>query len=339
VKTSFIPISNVVKDWVEDNDLGHIEINEPLIIKWGVDALNMMNLTEILRNKIALLPVANSKATLPTDFKTLTFAAANVKDRQFVRTRREELSEWVQGTYEKDCKLKIKLICDECHKPEVQCDCMGGNNSKRHSFEVDVDRIWEMAHPEIYYSHYTRLGRFGYGPQSGQSDSQPRFELMRVATHDLHRSNIILGDCPNLYCEECAHTFRLDPPLVELDFQEGEVLLSYLGRKLDENGDPLIPDHPDVLEAIQNHINYKWYDRKWNKESDRNAKIKKDEALQLREVNMGLAKSIIETPEYSEIDTWMKLSLFKRMPDMNTHANLNKRTRDRYDILGDKLKY
>lgn len=323
-----ISITNVVHDWADDNGIEMDEINESLLIKWAIDAHDMMNLVETLKPKVALLNVENSRAEFPLNFKILTNAAANVnnKDGKFVKTRREWVSQWIDRSYE-GCEVQINVVCDKCHKK----DC----NHMR--FEAEVDKDWEMAHPEIYYRNYKRLGRFGYGPQ--YDGAIPRWELMRAAVQDFHKLNLIVGDCPGLNCIDCARTFSIQPPYLEVDFNEGEVLLSYLGRAMDEYDNPMIPNQVDALEAIKSHMEYKWYGVRWKRENDRNAKVKSDEALQMREINMGLAKSIIETPEYLEFNAWFNTQFYKRQPDLNMTANLNKQTRDKYDTYSDKLRY
>lgn len=331
MRTNRISFTNIAADWPQDVGLDHEEVDYAFIVRNGVEALNMMNLTEDLSNRLCILQVSNSKVRLPDDFKILLQAAANVRDKDYCTTSREEIIEWTKKTYQQDCDLKIRLECPKCNKSE--CDCR--------SFEVNVDRIWELSHPEYYYNHYRRIGSFGRGGKVS-SVYNPRFELMRAVTQDFHQANILFG-CPNVDCRECAHEFRIDPPFLELDFQEGEVLLSYLGRVLDENGDPMIPDQPDVLDAIQYHLTYKWFNRIYNKSNDRNvatlAKSKAQDALQMREVSMGIAKSFIEMPEYTEFRSWLNGSFYKRYPDMNRDQKGNKHTRDEYEKYSDKMKY
>lgn len=336
MKTNFVSIFNVVNDWIEDSGLSHDEVKEGVLIKWATDALNMMNLMEQTRHKVSLLRVENSRVELPLDFKVLLQASANVKDNNFVKTTREQIIQWVHGTYEKDCHLEINLICDKCHRPTESCGC--GELKEHQPIVIDVDRTWEMAHPEIYYKSYQRIGRFGYGPQPGSMYS-PKFELMRYATQDYHKVNLILGDCPNVNCRDCVRTFRIELPYLEVDFNSGEVLISYLGRVVDENLNPMIPDHPDVLEAIQNHLDYKYFGRIWKKNDNQLARAKSQEALQLREINMGIAKSVLDTPEYKEFTAWFNTQFYKRMPNPNHDANMNKHVRDDYEKYGDIMKY
>jgi aryl carrier-like protein len=320
----FIPISNLVSDFIESNGLETEEVDESLVIKWGVDGLNMMNLQEQLRHKIAIIQVKNSKAILPMDFKTLLQAACNVKNKDFCPTKREKVVEWTQKTFETECDLNIRLVCDKCHKPS--CEHQG-------SFEVDVDRLWELANPQIYYTHYNRFGTFG----KGNSSYSPNFQLMKYATNDFHKADLILGDCPNLDCIECQHSFRIELPLMEVDFNEGEILISYLGRVLDENGDPQIPDHPDVIEAITHHIAHKWFKKEGTKRRDQFLLNQSNDAWERREYYMGIAKSVVEMPEFHEWEAFYDHALYRIFPARNINSRVNSKTADQYDVHGRAL--
>lgn len=222
------------------------------------------------------------------------------------RTRREDIVQWVQGTLEKDCHLEINLVCPTCHKTTCACDTP--------VVEVDVDRIWEMAHPEIYYSHFTKIGRFGNGPQPGSYYS-PRFQLMRYSSNDFFKVRQLLTDCPNVDCRGCRHEFVIDMPYIEVDFTDGEILLSYLGKVLDADGEVMIPDHPDVFEALVNHLDYKWYRASWKKTKDSGDRAISQEAMQLRDLHIRMAKESLQMPEFGEFKTYLETSSFlKRLP-------------------------
>lgn len=333
MKTNYVSIKNAVQDWIQDNDFGHDEIDQSLLIKWAVDCVRWCSTTEQLKHRIVILQVENSRARLPDDFVLLAQAASNViyeepcdcsqdetlpccKDKSTPRygrvpkTRREDIVQWVQGTLEKDCELEINLICPTCH--ETGCSC------ETPAVEVDVDRIWEQSHPEIYYNHFTKLGRFGNGPGlNGLSSSYytSKFTLMRYATNDFHRLEHILTDCPNVSCTSCYKEFIIDLPYIEVDFGEGEILLSYLGRPLDGDGEILIPNHPDIFEAIVNHLDYKWYRMLWKKTGDPAKREVSREAMALREDHIGKAKGELEIPEFHKFKSYLENSTFlKRVP-------------------------
>jgi hypothetical protein len=328
----FVSIKSAVLDWVDDNGLGHEEVNHPLLIKWAGDCVQWCSSQEQLKPRIGVFQIENSRLKLPADFKMLCQAASNVpydepcdckadpendccsEKKGAVsmppKTRREDLVQWVQGTMEKDCNLEINLNCPRCHTSSCSCDTP--------LVEVDVDRIWEMAHPEIYYGHYTRIGRFGNGPGQNSpyaSIYTPKFRLMRYASNDFHRLRQVIGDCPNVNCDNCHKEFIISDGYLEVDFDKGEVLLSYLGKVLDEDGELMIPDHPDVHEAIINHLDYKWYRLQWKKEKDSAARAISQEAMQLREQHIGYAKDALDMPSYLKFKEYLEGSAFmKRMP-------------------------
>lgn len=339
MKVGYVSIQNAVLDWVQDNDLGQEEIDQALLIKWASDCVRWCRTDQQLKHRIAILQIQNSRARLPEDFDTLCQAASNEferdpcdcnqhpkpdccgkksapKNNRTPRTRREDIVQWVQGTLEEDCQLEINLVCPTCHKTSCSCDTP--------VVEVDVDRIWEMANPQIYYSHFTRMGKFGSGPGQNSPYSSyytPKFKLMRYSSNEYFKLTNILTGCPNVNCDNCWKEFVLDLPYIEVDFEEGEVLLSYLGKALDEDGEIMIPDHPDVFESIVNHLDFKWYRMQWKKSKDQAARAISQEAMQLRDLHMGYAKAALEIPEFQQFKSWMETSAWhKRIPRWSTDA-------------------
>lgn len=355
MKTNFVSIKNAVWDWVSDGGFGHDEIDEPLLIKWAVDCVRWCATQEQLAHRITILQVENSRATLPDDFVLLAQAASNVyyeppcdckadpeqdccgkknvsRHNRLPKTRREDIVQWVQGTLEKDCQLEINLLCPKCHNSSCSCDTP--------AVEVKVDRIWEMAHPEIYYSHFTRIGRFGNGPGQNSPYSSyytPKFHLMKYAVNDYHRLNQLIGDCPNVNCDNCHREFIIDLPYIEVDFGEGEILLSYLGRHLDGDGDIMIPDHPDIFEAIVNHLDYKWYRSMFKKTGEQRYRVISSEAMQLREQHIGYAKSELEIPEFHQFKNYLESSNFHRRIPGWSDDQVGRRTVDKASKYGDIL--
>ncbi|MCB0744768.1 MAG: hypothetical protein KDC67_12745, partial [Ignavibacteriae bacterium] len=129
-----------------------------------------------------------------------------------------DIIQWTQGAFEQDCELEINLICPVCKKTDCACDGP--------VVEVDVDRIWEQAHPEIYYRNYNKIGRVGYGEGPWSSYYCPKFKLMRYASNDFFNVKNIVTHCPNVDCKSCLNEFILDLPYIEVDFKRGEVLMA-----------------------------------------------------------------------------------------------------------------
>lgn len=338
MKLSFVSITNAILDWTQERGVSHEEISQEVLIKWATDCIRWMSVPETYRHRVGLIQIKNSRAEMPSDFVLLMQAAANVypyepcncdadpeccQKREFAaestpKKRRETITQWVQGTLEKDCNLEINLVCPKCHTSSCNCDTS--------IVEVDVDRIWEMAHPEIYYKHYTRLGRHGYGGE-GSSYYNPKFKLMRYASGDYFNLKHLLTDCPNVDCKDCGNQFVINLPYIEVDFEEGEVLISYLGKAMDENGDLMIPDHPDCFAAIFWHLENKYWYKKNNLDKAEYAERKREDAI-------GKARSAILMPEQYEVKEWMENYHFKRVPDHNYMNKMRGRTTGTYTKYG-----
>lgn len=344
----YVPITNAVQDFIQDNDLPHEEVEEQLLIKWAVDALRMVYTPRQFKHKIALLPVINSRAELPADFEIIGQAAANEYPYEYcdckndpdneccnrsTRThgsstnpgRREDVIQWVQGTREPNCDIEINLVCDNCGSSQCECDS--------NTIVVDVDRTWELSHPEYYYSHHNRVGRFGYGPSALSGyyrNPESKFQLMRYASNDFHKLKYLIGECPNVDCTQCVHEFVINLPYIEVDFERGEVLISYLASVSDENGDPMMPDNPNVHAAIFWHLTSKWY---WKK----NDMAKFQTAQVMRDDNIRIAKSTLEFPSFMEIKNYLENQHLKRIPNFHRHDHAGQLSPDEYEIYKERL--
>jgi hypothetical protein len=325
MKLNYVSIQNAIQDWIDDDGVADNEmVPESLLIKWATDCVNMVPTLENLTHKIAIIPVRNTKIELPKDFKHLIAVAANVweEEKKCKRTGRPEITQWIQST--PDCDLEINLVCDKCKTTSCSCDMP--------IVEVDVDRIFEMQNPWIYYTHMkTFLGadRYGYGDK-GEKPIQAKFMLMRYASNDFFNIRNVLGDCPNVSCQDCKQSFTLDLPFMEVSFKNGEVLLSYLAHKTDENGDIMIPDHVDMHDAIVSQLSYKFFRRearrnrnnpKANWQADlvfsRESKAEREDAL-------GKFRTAVSIPETYEFKNWIESNWLQRHPDVHKAESFNK---------------
>jgi hypothetical protein len=327
MNTRFVSISNAVQDWLDDNDSSLEELDEPLILKWATDAIRMVDTPENKTHKLALIYVTNGKAELPSDFFTLQSVAGRAyKEGGCKRVRRERVVQWIQT--EADCELEINLVCDFCK--DKQCCCTV-------SKPIDVTRIWEQAHPEIYHKGYSKLGRFGYGYEGMTDPDEPKFQLLGYSSSNFFQAKHFLSDCPNVHCTDCKHTFRINQvPYIDVDFSTGELIVSYLGSATDENGDLMMPDHPDLHQAVQSHINFMWYKRQARKNMNNpkyNLAFAKQEAREeeaRREDAFGKYRTAVTIPDIHEFREWTQNYWMQRHPNHDRHLNSSPGDYERY---------
>lgn len=305
MKTKYTTINAAISDWLEDNKIGMEEIDESLLKKWVLDCLKEIKREDQYVHKLALVDVSKYKAELPADFHRVCQVAYRYEKPKKKCGRHEQITQWVQGTLEKDCQLEINLICDRCHK--TKCDC------STTALEVDIDSIWEDAHPELYYNHFNKIGRWGYG-NSPESYYTPDFKLMRYNSSDWFQTGkFFIPECANVNCERCEETFTIEHPYIETSFSKGEILLSYLGQKVDEEGNPFVPDITPVHEAITWWIEHKWWWREY-RTSNNNHDLRRSElAADKRDKAIGRAINRLSLPDYHNLyqildQNWLKRS-------------------------------
>lgn len=315
-----VPVQTLAAEIIEDGGLDHAGPGDQTIVRWITDAVDMVPTQQSLVHRLAYVPVANYGADAPEDFRILQ----QVVGRPEVVPaacgyRRERLSQWTVGTSDPDTELEVKVKCRRC-KTSRGCTCATP------TIEVDADRLWEMAHPESYMKRYYRAVQVGEGPGIGQADQG--WKLLRYAQGDFFRTKYFLDDSPNLMSEEAA-AFSIERGRINTSFGKGELILSYLGHPVDDDGNVLIDNHPDLLEAVKAHVMYKWFTKLYYKsiggKTENSAQYNQARigARQEREDAFRLYRSATEIPEFKEFRNFIQQVWNQRIPDPHWDENAN----------------
>lgn len=76
--------------------------------------------------------------------------------------------------------------------------------------------------------------------------------------------SVLCDTCENLNVS-ADHTFTIRPDMsIVTSFEVGSVCLAYYGYAKDCDGNYLIPDDEDYLDALRNYIMWRYWERKWN---------------------------------------------------------------------------
>lgn len=351
MRVEFISPESIVSDFIEDAGIGHEEVDENTLYRWVNDCVHWLVTTEQYVPKFSIVQIINGRGKKPQDLKLLSAAygrnvpikvcdcdqeekpeccegrTRGIMRDYGTRTSRQMVSQWVADIYGTDSELEINVKCPRCQKSS--CDCA------TQTVEIDVDRIWEMSNPWIYYQNFNRIGRFGNGPQYGEDE--PKFEMMRFKTHTLFNVQHVLGECPNVYCKDCELEFSIDNEYVNTNFENGEVLLAYYGRRQDDYGHLMVPDHPDAIEAVFQHLVHKWFHRSYLRSSPSNqsAREKSLTAKTLRDEHISYARSALQLPEFEEFHSFVKNTLHTRVPNYDSSGNLVEDKYNTYSKLMD----
>ena len=296
-------------------------------------------------HRITLLQVRNGKAELPIDYRLATQVAGRpikqpcdcneypewdcckgrYKD-EYQPTQFQTITQWTQKAFQEDCDIEINLLCTKCG--ERNCGCNNG------TIEVEVDRIWELSHPEFYYKHFDRARRIGEGHGSLRSFYHPKFQILRSAQHNMFNVENILPDCPNVHCANCIYSYNISPPYIEVDFHDGEILLSYLGVPLDEEQNTMVPNHPALVEALEKTLIYRVFQKRYFKHSQEADRRKYLEAKQDAAILLNEAYAILSTLPYNEMRDWLEANWFQRLKRTKLRQGERSTTSDPYRLYG-----
>ena len=334
MKLKFVSIKNAVLDFIEDS--GITTESEATLLKWAHDITKTLSIDTQLAHRIRVIPIHNGSVQLPEDFRILTQAAARIFPKTDCdcklrpndpccsrqgraqqpghgSTRMEKVVEWTLDTFEEDCDITIDVSCPNCKQPGTACSCSDK------VMEVNVDRIWELSHPEYYYQHFSRAFRVGEG-NTMYSYYHPDFQILTYSQSNMHRIGNILPGCVNTQCRTCTHKFSIDDSHMYFDFEEGELLLSYLGDHLDEFGDLMIPDHPYVTATVTYYLTYKHFLKEYLSGKD-TARARYITAKQEYQESISSATSLLSVPDFHEFKSWVESNWFQRIQKTSLDYN------------------
>lgn len=332
---SKISMNVLMREVIDDNALDTKEVQEVLIRRWMMDALYMVPTTEELTHQIVHLVVTDGRAELPETFK-LVQAVVGRKAPKDKRTRRvEELVQWALPTSDPEISLEVRAVCSKCKKYEC-------TTCSAPIIEVDVDRVWEMGNPHAFMKRFTGMGTWGNG--AGEEDSMTSWTMLRPMTGHFSSARHFLSDCPNLNAPYEAPSFFLELPFIKTSFMEGELMLSYLGRQVDNEGDLMVPDQVSLLEGIKAHVMHKWFMRLYTRSVG--AKTEGSQQylqaaqlnLQTRDRYFGVYRSEATQPDPKEFAAFMKDVWLQRLPDINYDTRLGTPRRGQYSRYNDLFK-
>ena len=134
----------------------------------------------------------------------------------------------------------------------------------------------------------------------------------------------------NTTCVECEQTYALTDTCITTSFKDGFILMAYLGYPTDKEGNILIPDDVEVIEAISHYVLYKYWISK--------AQLKEESTFQLAAYHLGQYQTLktkatakITAPTVDQLENILK-QRNRLIPSTNHYssffANLNSKVNE-----------
>ena len=328
MKVPYISIRAAISDYI-DFARPEEEINETLLLKLANDAVSLITTDDQLDHKVALLEVKNNQATLPDDFRKVIQAAYRLSD---ARPRlKEEIIQWTQHALdESGCSIDLTLNCPDCFSTQTDSCSDCDYNQSEPFIVIDVDRNYERLHPEMYTKHMKHFYTYRNLNERDGCIYHPEFRLMGSKTNNFGNLDYHIPGCLNLGLDTSVE-YEINIPTITVNFQRGQILLAYMGLKMDENGYRLIPNTTRVFNAINWYIEERMHYTSYKRTGDNKYlnlwRISKQEA----DSAIHRAKSELRMPEYDSFMRYIR-SHWKRIIPYNNHeSNLNRYQKDTYN--------
>ena len=329
-----------MQDYIEDSDIQDA-VDESLLVRWITDYNGLVGNVEDLSAQISHLYVKDYKAEIPDSLCKIQQVVSRQKQEKSC-SRVESVSSWITKVApdcddHQSCKKCSTVPPCDCKEPHIisTLQCTSCKNKdycgcEVPTYELPIDRRWEMANPQHYLKGWHRAGSVGKGPGLA-SVRKDEWMLLRPALDDFYRHKYFLNDCLNFNPGvDCKHSFKFEPPYITVDFPEGEIIVAHLGKVLDEEGDVMIPDDAHYLEGLIAHLDYKW----WAREAKRHAYSSKtnmrlfkqysQSAKQERELSISRYKARIVVPDYKEWTNFMEKVMNQRIPNRKFDQGLKR---------------
>lgn len=289
--------------------------------KQANDAIARMSTDQQFRHVVEVLPIKDYKVKRPEYFRYLCQAAYRIAPP--APCSREEISQFKQKILGSDCELEINIKCPQCHTEKCECN-------DRVAVEVDVNRIYETAHPE-YFSRY-----MGHFYKSGNTTSRgttsiyhDQFCLMKKTSTTFRNIPYHIGECINLSVD-CEIEYDIDSFNITVNFKEGEILIAYLAWDVDEEGYLYVPEDAAVFTAINWWIEERVAFKKYRESLGQNIRIFWQQTEQQKLKYLRAAKGRLQMPDPDEWWQFVENHWRKVIPYRNWDRNFNRNTGDRF---------
>lgn len=283
----YVGIDAAIDEYIDLVDLNNMRLSKTLLRKWAQDVVEKLTFKPQQVHKVSLQPIENGRVILDDNL----FSVVQVLYRETPKehTRRGYVSEWVQDLTN-GCDLKLNIDCPEC--------------VAENGIEVDYDYWVSWNHPQLYYDKYVKS--FG-GLQNFQRPTREwrnDFRIMRYKQHNFFNADQQVKGNTNfnqMLGSDQQAEYWVDFPVMYTDINDGWVLISYTAYRADENGYRLIPNLPQIFEAIkwkiESNVSYREYKR------TRDRSYLQDKQIADVEYNkfMGQARERLKMPSLSEI--------------------------------------
>lgn len=252
-----------------NRDLGLEDINESDIIEWIGEALEAIKANNSYEEQVAFIEVKDHKAELPKGLHAIIqIARNNCIDKYNLLSCKDSL-----------CPKEVVNVIAEssdcgCNKEEPVSNCQ--KCSIKEGVCLDCEGRPINDHQIAYYRPYFDL-QYEYYNWTNNNYYRQCFSPVRLTNHSFFGSLVCKENNDQLY-HACKDEYNISGGALHLSFKEGQIAVSFLKQKLDEEGYPMIPDNISFVTAITKYILYRISEKRfYNNEQGSESRLVKSE--------------------------------------------------------------
>lgn len=298
-------------------------VKPSLIMKTANDVVTKLDVPQNKVFKVALLYITNYKTELPKDLLRVNqMAYRREKEKETVSAK--QLVDWTYKNYDGiGCDVNVQVDCPECESNP--------------SVTIDADRITELVNPEYYYQHSPFLHRWGKVGVDGtqRSSYNEDFKLLKPSQNNFFNPDYYVPGCLNLSDKlenQDLVEYKIDFPNLIVNTEKCEVLVSYMAEVLGENGYRMIPDIPEVFEAINWKVEQKALYKDFLRTGQKGFEVSSDKAYQRYRDAFSRAWEKLDTFSFDEFYTFMRNHWTQNHPYYEFRENYNRSPGRRYNV-------
>lgn len=308
-KVGFVSLDTVIDDYIEDNNLDQDLINYEQLKRWATDCTQWLCTSQQLRYRLGLFVTnEHGKVELPDDYRYIQQVAYRIRKNKKDCTTKEGMRQFIQEDFNTGLELEINVKCPKCGVKSCEC----GDRA----MIVDVDQLWIRQNMEGIISDKAKRYRYGRGqnhPSNSEEDTmRDQFRLMRHSISDFR--NTELNNCLELNFRCGDYSYVIDYPYISTDLpKNSEVLVSYLAAETDSDGNVMVSEHSDSMDAIAFHLNHKRFLSKYSETLEQKF-LQASELFEFkRERAIELSRADLAVPEGTEIYSVLGQVFYSRM--------------------------
>lgn len=259
--------------------------------------------------------IYNNKAKLPKNFKyPLQVAYRTAKIQKEIYSK-SDVFQKLDFTFSENCHSKLNYKCKRCH--ETECNCGEyevfplelKTNDQSSSNAVKIDNTPDIAE---------RVSKFliGYTKYNNTCVSKfnKNFEIIKPTYNYFFNLPNIIKNCniPNL---NTRFEYRISDGIIEVNDTNnyGEVLISYLGKKIDENGLLMIPNERLYIDAIIARLAEGLALIEYNQSQTQSSRVFWMDMSTIATKKVARARNFFKIPNMDNWDEFLNIAWLKRI--------------------------